>query len=245
VAGHSHWAGIKHKKAIIDAKRGKVFSRMAKEIIVAAKAGGGKVDANMGLRAAVDRAKAVNMPKDKIERAIKSGTGELPGVTYERVGYEGYGPGGVAILLDLLTDSRNRSAAELRKIFSLRGGNMEGSVAWMFESKGLIGIDAAAIEEDALMELALEAGADDIQTTDGGYEVTCSPSDFSAVKQAILDAGIEPTLAEVTMLPQNLLEVDFKTARKALTLLEELDDHEDVQNVYTNLNIPEELANAE
>jgi len=245
VAGHSHWAGIKHKKAVVDAKRGKLFSRMAKEIIVAAKSGGGNIDANNSLRAAVDRAKAINMPKDKIERAIKSGTGELPGVSYERVAYEGYGPGGVAILLDILTDSRNRTAAELRKIFSLKGGNMDGSVAWMFESKGLIAIPVDAIGEDDLMELALEAGAEDIQKSDDTYEVTSSPSDFQDVKQAIEDAGIEPSLAEVTMLPQNLVKLDLKTAQKALSLLDELDDHDDVQNVYTNLDVPEELTGDE
>jgi YebC/PmpR family DNA-binding regulatory protein len=245
MAGHSHWAGIKHKKAIVDAKRGKLFSRMAKEIIVAAKAGGGNPDANVSLRAAVDRAKAVNMPKDKIERAIKSGTGELPGVTYERVAYEGYGPGGVAILLDILTDSRNRTAAELRKIFSLRGGNMEGSVAWMFESKGLISVPADAIGEDRLMEIALEAGAEDIQTSDDVHEVTTAPGDFQDVKQAMFDAGLEPEVAEVTMLPQSLVTLDLDTARKALALLEELDDHDDVQNVYTNLDVPPELADGD
>ena len=242
MAGHSHWAGIKHKKAIVDAKRGNILSRMAKEIIVAAKAGGGNPDANISLRAAVDRAKAVNMPKDKIERAIKSGTGELPGVTYERVAYEGYGPGGVAILLDILTDSRNRTAAELRKIFSLRGGNMEGSVAWMFESKGLISVAADAIGEDQLMEIALEAGAEDFQTTDDVHEVTTAPGDFQSVKQAVTDAGVEPEVAEVTMLPQSLVKLDLATAKKALNLLEELDDHDDVQNVYTNLDVPPELA---
>jgi YebC/PmpR family DNA-binding regulatory protein len=245
MAGHSHWAGIKHKKAVVDAKRGKLFSRVAKEIIVAAKAGGGNPDANASLRAAVDRAKAVNMPKDKIERAIKSGTGELPGVTYERVAYEGYGPGGVAILLDILTDSRNRTAAELRKIFSLRGGNMEGSVAWMFESKGLISVPADAIDEDRLMEIALEGGAEDIQTTDDVYEVTTAPGDFQDVRQALLDAGLEPEVAEVTMLPQSLVKLDLDTARKALNLLEELDDHDDVQNVYTNLDVPPELADGD
>jgi YebC/PmpR family DNA-binding regulatory protein len=245
MAGHSHWAGIKHKKAVVDAKRGKLFSRVAKEIIVAAKAGGGNPDANASLRAAVDRAKAVNMPKDKIERAIKSGTGELPGVTYERVAYEGYGPGGVAILLDILTDSRNRTAAELRKIFSLRGGNMEGSVAWMFESKGLISVPVDAIDEDRLMEIALEAGAEDIQTSDDVYEVTTAPGDFQDVRQAMLDADLEPEVAEVTMLPQSLVKLDLDTAKKALNLLEELDDHDDVQNVYTNLDVPPELADGE
>ena len=242
MAGHSHWAGIKHKKAVVDAKRGRLFSKLAKEISIAARVGGGNPEANIALRAAIERAKAANMPKDNIERAIKSGTGELPGVRYERLAYEGYGPGGIAILLDVLTDNRNRTAAELRKIFSLRGGNMEGSVAWMFESKGLITFPADKIEEDKLLEIVLEAGADDLQDVDGTYEITTSPSNFQAVKQAILDAGIEPEVAELTMLPQTLIKLDPETTKRGLALLEELNDHDDVQNVYTNLDIPAELA---
>jgi len=242
VSGHSHWAGIKHKKAIVDAKRGRVFSRLAKEIIVAAKNGGGNPDANISLRAAIDRAKAANLPNSNIERAIKSGTGELPGVTYERLAYEGYGPKGIAILLDVLTDSRNRTAAELRKIFSLRGGNMDGSVAYLFEARGLITLPAAAIDEDQLMEIVLDAGADDLQKVDQTYEITTTPSDFNAVKQAIARRGLKPEVAEVTQLPQALVRLDLVSARKALALLEDLDDHEDVQNVYTNLDVPPELA---
>jgi len=242
VAGHSHWAGIKHKKAIVDAKRGKLFSRLAKEVVIAARQGGGNPDANLALRAAVDRAKSFNMPNSNIDRAIKSGTGELPGVTYERVVYEGYGPGGIAVLLDILTDNRNRTAAELRKIFSLRGGNMEGSVAWMFENKGLITVAADAIGEDELMEAVLDAGAEDMQRVDASYEITAAPGDFAAVKQAIVDRGIAPELAELTMLPNALITLDLDAARKGLALLEELDDHDDVQNVYTNLDIPPELA---
>ena len=242
MAGHSHWAGIKHKKAIVDAKRGKLFSRLAKEVVIAARQGGGNPDANLALRAAVDRAKSFNMPNSNIDRAIKSGTGELPGVTYERVVYEGYGPGGIAVLLDILTDNRNRTAAELRKIFSLRGGNMEGSVAWMFENKGLITVAAEAIGEDELMEAVLDAGAEDMQRVDASYEITAAPGDFAAVKQAIVDRGIAPELAELTMLPNALITLDLDAARKGLALLEELDDHDDVQNVYTNLDIPPELA---
>jgi len=242
MSGHSHWAGIKHKKAVVDAKRGKLFSRLAKEIIVAARAGGGNPDANLGLRTAIDKAKSFSVPNNNIERAIKSGSGEIPGVTYDRVPYEGYGPGGVAILLDILTDNRNRTAAELRKIFSQRGGNMEGSVAWMFEAKGLITLPADAIDEDELMEIVLEAGADDLARTEDSYEITTSPSDFSAVRQAILDKELEPDVAELTMLPQNLVTVDGAIARRALALLEELDDHDDVQNVYTNLDVSPELA---
>jgi len=242
VAGHSHWAGIKHKKAIVDAKKGRLFSKIAKEIIAAARSGGGNPDANIALRAAVERANAANMPKEKIERAIKSGTGELPGVSYERLAYEGYGPGGVAILLDVLTDSRNRTAAELRKIFSLRGGNMDGSVAWMFETKGLITVPADAIDEDALLEIVLETGAEDMQKVDETYEITTAPSDFNAVKQAIIERGTEPEVAEITRLPQSLVKLDLEAARKALALLEQLNDHDDVQNVYTNLDVPAELA---
>ena len=242
MSGHSHWAGIKHKKAVVDAKKGRVFSRLAKEIIVAARAGGGNPDGNAALRAAIDRARAANMPRDNIERAIKSGTGELPGVTYERLVYEGYGPGGVAVLLDVLTDNRNRTAAELRKIFSLRGGNMDGSVAWMFEARGLITIPTDAIDEDDLMEIAIEAGADDMQTVDQTYEITTSPGDFSTVKQAITERGIEPEVAEVTQLPQTLVQLDPERARRALALLQNLDDHDDVQNVYTNFDVPAQLA---
>ena len=242
MSGHSHWAGIKHKKAIVDAKRGRVFSRLAKEIIVAARACGGNPEGSLTVRAAVDRAKAANMPKDNIERAIKSGTGELPGVTYERLAYEGYGPGGMAILLDVLTDSRNRTAAELRKIFSLRGGNMDGSVAWMFETKGLITIPADAVDEDELMEAVLDAGAEDMQNVDGTYEITTGPGDFNAVREAIAALEVEPEVAEVTQLPQTLVKLELDVARRALALLQELDDHDDVQNVYTNLDVPAELA---
>ena len=242
MSGHSHWAGIKRKKAVVDAKRGRVFSKIAKDIIVAARSGGGNPDGNLALRYAVEKAKAVNMPRDNIERAIKSGTGELPGVSYDRLVYEGYGPGGVAILLDILTDNRNRTASEIRKIFSLRGASLDGSVAWMFENKGLITLPADVVDEDDLMEIVLDAGAEDLQDADGTYEVTTSPADFTAVREAIVARGLAPQVAEITMLPQNLLTLDEETARKALALLQELDDHDDVQNVYTNLDIPPDLA---
>ena len=242
MSGHSHWAGIKRKKAVVDARRGKLFSRLAKEIIVAARAGGANPEASIAVRAAVDRAKSFSMPSANIERAIKSGTGELPGVSYERLAYEGYGPGGIAILLDILTDSRNRTASELRKIFSLRGGNMDGSVAWMFESKGLITVPADATDEDTLLEIVLEAGADDMQTLDAAFEITTTPSDFTTVRDALAARDVPTDVAEVTMLPQTLIQLDLPTTRKALALLGELDDHDDVQNVYTNLDIPPELA---
>ena len=242
MSGHSHWAGIKHKKALVDAKKGKVFSKIAKDIILAASTGGGDPDGNIALRAAIESAKAANMPRDNIERAVKRGTGELPGVTYETVTYEGYGPHGIAILVEVLTDSRNRTAAELRKIFSLRGGKMEGSVAWMFETKGLLTLPADAIGEDELMELALEAGADDMVRSDQVFEITTSPHDFNAVKQAVLRRGLKPEVAELTRLPQALVKLEPDAARKALNLLEELQDHDDVKNVYTNFDVPADLA---
>lgn len=244
MSGHSHWATIKHKKAATDAKKGKLFSKLAKDIIMAAQQGGGDPDANFTLRSAIDAAKAANVPKDNIERAIKRGTGELPGVTYERLTYEGYGPHGIAILVEVLTDSRNRTAAELRKIFSQRGGKMEGSVAWMFEARGLLTVPADAIGEDELMELVLDAGADDMVRSDGTYEITTSPAQFSKVKQALLDKGLTPGVAELTRLPQTLVRLEGDAAQKALNLLEELEDHDDVQNVYTNLDVPPELADA-
>jgi YebC/PmpR family DNA-binding regulatory protein len=244
VSGHSHWATIKHKKGAADAKRGKVFSRIAKEIILAAQRGGGDPDSSPALRTAVEAAKAVNMPKDNIERAIKRGTGELPGVTYESLTYEGYGPHGIAILVEVVTDNRNRTAAELRKVFALRGGKLEGSVAWMFESKGLLTVPADAIEENDLMELVLEAGADDLTRQESVYEVTTSPQDFHAVKKAITDRGLTPGMAELTRLPKDLITLEGDASRKALALLEELDDHDDVKNVYTNFDVPAELAEA-
>lgn len=236
MSGHSHWATIKHKKAATDAKKGKLFSKLAKDIIMAAQQGGGDPDANFSLRAAIDAAKAANVPKDNIERAIKRGTGELPGITYERLTYEGYGPHGVALLVDVVTDSRNRTASELRKIFSTRGGKMEGSVAWMFEAKGLITLPADAIAEDELMELVLNAGADDLVRSGDTYEITTSPQEFNRVKQALADRGLTPEVAELTRLPQQLIKLDGEAAQKVMNLLEELEDHDDVQNVYTNFD---------
>ena len=242
MSGHSHWATIKHKKAATDAKRGKLFSKLAKDIIMAAQQGGADTDTNFTLRSAIEAAKAANVPRDNIERAVKRGTGELPGVIYERLTYEGYGPHGIAILAEVLTDSRNRTAAEIRKIFSQRGGKMEGSVAWMFEAKGLLTVAADAIGEEELMELALDAGADDLVRTNGTYEITTSPTEFHKVRQALLDKGLTPQVAELTRLPKDLITLEGETARKALNLLEELEDHDDVQNVYTNLDVPEDMA---
>jgi YebC/PmpR family DNA-binding regulatory protein len=244
MSGHSHWATIKHKKAATDAKRGKLFSKLAKDIIMAAQGGGGDADANYALRGAIDAAKAANVPRDNIDRAVKRGTGELPGVSYERLSYEGYGPHGIAIVVDVLTDSRNRTASELRKIFSLRGGKMEGSVAWMFESKGLITVPAEGVVEDDLMALVLDAGADDLTRQETAFEITTSPHDFHKVRQALLDRGLKIEVAELTRLPQALIMLDGEASRKALALLEELQDHDDVQSVYTNLDVPADLAAA-
>jgi len=247
MAGHSHWAGIKHKKALVDAKRGKLWSRLAKAIIVAAKHGGGDPDANLRLRYAIDDAKAVSMPKDNIQRAIKRGTGELDGGNLEEVVYEGYGAGGVAILCEVLTDNRNRTAGEIRKIFELANGKLgsSGCVAWMFDSKGLLLVPAEAVEEEKLMELALEAGADDVQRVGDKFEITCDPTVFRDLTKAIAEAGIQPETAEITRIAQNNVDVaDPDTAQKVLKLMERLDEHDDVQNVSANFNIPDEVLKA-
>jgi YebC/PmpR family DNA-binding regulatory protein len=242
MAGHSHWAGIKHKKALIDAKRGKLWSKLSKAIIVAARMGGGNPDANNRLRLAIDAAKAVSLPKDNIQRAIKRGAGETEGVHYEEVIYEGYGAGGVAILCDIVTDNRNRTASEVRKIFELADGKLggAGSVAWMFEKKGLFLIRAAKADEDRLMEIALEAGADDVRRADDKFEITCAPDAYSAVQKALADAGIEPEVSELSRLPKETKDVnDPDVARKILKLMNRLDDHDDVQSVTSNFNIPD------
>ncbi len=243
MAGHSHWAGIKHKKALIDAKRGKVWSKMAKAIIVAAKMGGGDPDQNLRLRYAIDDAKSVSVPKDNITRAIKKGTGELAGGNLEEVIYEGYGPSGVAVLCEVLTDNRNRTAPEIRKVFEIAGGKLgsTGCVAWMFDSKGLFLIAADKTDEDTLMELALESGADDVATVGDKFEITCDPNAFQARSKALEDAEITPEFKEITRIPQNTVELDASTAKKVLTLMERLDDHDDVQNVSANFNIPEDV----
>lgn len=239
MAGHSHWAGIKHKKALIDNKRGKLWSRLSKAIIVAAKIGGGDTDINIRLRKAIDDAKAVSMPKDNIERAIKRGTGELEGGNLEEVLYEGYGPGGVAILCEAMTDNRNRTAPEMRNLFERNGGNLgtTNSVAYLFDRKGLFVFDAKTNEE-LLTEIALENGADDVQRNDAnGFEVTCSPDAFSDLLVAFEDAGLAPEISEVTRLPQTTIDVDGSVAKQVMRLLELLDEHDDVQSVSTNLNI--------
>ena len=243
MAGHSHWAGIKHKKALVDAKRGKMWSKLSKAIIVAAKMGGGDPDANLRLRYAIDDAKAVSMPKDNIERAIKKGTGELDSDMIEEVVYEGYGAGGVAVLCEIFTDNRNRTAPEIRKIFEMSNGKLgsTGCVAWMFESKGLFLIPAAQTDEDTLMELALEAGADDVRRDGDSFEITCDPSAYETVSAALKQAGIEPEASQLAKIPQTTVDLDADTARKALKLMERLDDHDDVQSVASNFNIPDEV----
>jgi YebC/PmpR family DNA-binding regulatory protein len=241
MAGHSHWANIAHKKSLIDAKRGKHWSKLAKAIIVAAK-GGGDPAMNLRLRYAIDDAKAVSMPKDNIERAIKKGTGELESNSFDEVLYEGYGPGGVAVLCDMLTDNRNRTAPEIRKIFEMAGGKLGATncVAWMFDRKGLITIPASQTDESTLMELALDAGADDVRQTGDSFEVICNPDVYAKVADAISAAGLTPSSSEITRLPKDTVDLDVETGRAVLKLMEALDDHDDVQKVAANFNIPDE-----
>jgi len=243
MAGHSHWAGIKHKKALVDAKRGKMWSKLSKAIIVAAKMGGGDPDSNLRLRYAIDDAKAVSMPKDNINRAIKKGTGELEGVSFEELVYEGYGPGGVAILCDVLTDNRNRTASEIRKCFELCEGKLgsSGCVAWIFETKGLFLISTEKADEDTLMELALEAGADDVNQAGENFEVTCPANVYQELSKTLAQAEIQPDLSRITRVPGNTVDLDAETARKVLRLMERLDDLDDVQNVSANFNIPNDV----
>lgn len=242
MSGHSKWSTIKHKKAAQDAKRGKLFTRLIKEISVAARLGGGDIDANPRLRSAVASAKTANMPADNIKRAIQKGTGELPGVTYEEVVYEGYGPGGVAVLIETMTDNRMRTTPEIRHLFSKHGGNMgePNSVAWMFDKRGFVAVPDAAASEDALMEAALEAGAEDMRHEDGRFEIYCPPEAFSAVQQAIEALGVEPSEASLTYEPQNTVTLAGKKAEQCLRLLDVLEDHEDVQNLHANLEVDDD-----
>ncbi|MBN1765331.1 MAG: YebC/PmpR family DNA-binding transcriptional regulator [Sedimentisphaerales bacterium] len=243
MSGHSHWAGIKHKKAAIDAKRGKLWSKVARGIIVAAKTGGGDPDANLSLRYAIDKAREANMPKDTIEKAIKKGTGDLEGVNYEEVLYEGYGNNGVAIMCEVLTDNRNRTAGELRKIFDSKGGSLgaSGCVAWIFSKKGLFTVNTADVEEETLMEIALEAGADDIKQVEDSFEITSSVDAYEAVKKALQDNEITVQVAELSQIPSNTITLDEEGSRKILSLMDALEDQDDVQNVYANFDIPEDI----
>ncbi len=243
MAGHSHWANISRKKALIDNKRGKLWSKLAKAIIVAAKMGGGDPDANLRLRYAIADARAVSMPNENITRAIKTGTGELQSGNLEEVIYEGYGPGGVAVMCEILSDNRNRTAPEIRKIFELNDGKLGATncVAWMFERKGLFVVDSTKIDEDKLMEIALEAGADDVKLSGDKFEVTCDAALFGAVASALQSAGVEPDSSQLTRLPANTVNVDDPdVARKVLNLMEQLDNHDDVQSVAANFSIPDE-----
>ena len=246
MSGHSKWSSIKHKKAATDAKRGKIFTKLIKEITVAARLGGGEIDTNPRLRSAVLAAKSENMPKDNIERAIKKGTGELKGVNYEESIYEGYGPGGAAVLIESLTDNRNRTVADIRYIFGKAGGSMgeNGCVAWMFAKKGYIAVESKAVDEETLMEAALEAGAEDIREDNSNFEVITAPEDFEAVKAAIEAASIPYTIAEVTALPQSTTYLKGKEAEQMVRLMEALEDCDDVQKVYTNADIPDEIVNS-
>jgi YebC/PmpR family DNA-binding regulatory protein len=244
MSGHSKWSTIKHKKGAADAKRGKVFTRIIKEMTIAARLGGGDPDANPRLRAAVAEAKANNMPKDNIERAIKRGTGELEGATYEEVTYEGYGPGGVAIIVEALTDNGNRTTPEIRHTFEKNGGNLgtPGSVKFQFERKGYFAVEKSAADEDKLMEIALEAGADDLQSDDpDAFEVYTSPESFEAVRQALENSKIPTVEAKLGMIPANYVTLDENKSRQVMKLLEALDDHDDVQNVWSNFDIPAEM----
>ena len=242
MAGHSHWAGIKHKKAAVDAKRGKLWSKLSKAIIVAAKMGGGDPEANVRLRTAIADAKAVSMPKDNIARAIKKGTGELDGGNVEEILYEGYGPNGVAVLCDILTDNRNRTAPELRKLFEVNDGKLgeTGCVAWMFERKGLFVIPRESVDEEQLMELALEAGAEDIKQSGEFFEIVCDPDLFSSIEDALKAGSFECQSSQVTRIPKNTVELDAAAARKVLKLMDALDEHDDVQNVSANFDMSSE-----
>jgi YebC/PmpR family DNA-binding regulatory protein len=242
MSGHSKWSKVKHVKAVVDAKRGKTFTKIIKEITVAARIGGGDIDGNPRLRAAVMAAKQSNMPADNIKRAIQKGTGELPGVVYDEITYEGYGPGGVAVLVEAMTDNKNRTVSEMRYVFSRNNGNMgeAGSVSWMFSKKGSIVIDKNAVTEDKLMEVALEAGADDIQEDSGNFEVLTTPAAFEKVNVALQSNQIPVISSEVAMVPQTWIKLTGKEAQQVLKLVEALEDHDDVQKVWANFDIAEE-----
>jgi len=242
MGGHSHWATIKRHKGAQDAKRGKIFTRIIRELTIAAR-GGGDPDGNPRLRLAIAKAKEANMPGDTMKKAIQRGTGELPGVAYEEFTLEGYGPGGTALLLEITSDNRNRTVAEIRSLFTKNHGNMAeaGAVAWQFHKKGLVTIEKGKVDEDTLLSLALEAGAEDVKVGDKSFEVITSPQDFEAVKKALVDAKIETTLAEISYIPQNTIRLDEKPAEQMLKLMEIMDEHDDVQKVHANFDISDEV----
>jgi YebC/PmpR family DNA-binding regulatory protein len=243
MGGHSHWSTIKRKKGAEDARKGKVFTKIIREITSAARIGGGDITGNPRLRLAVDKAKSVNMPADNIKKAIQRGTGELPGVNYEELTYEGYGPGGVAMLIEISTDNKNRTVSEVRNLLDKNGGRMgeAGSVAWMFGKKGRLVVEAARADEDKLMTLVLEAGAEDMKTDNGTFEIITEPGDFEPVRQAVEAAGIPTVTAEVSYVPQSTVRVEGKEAERVLKLMEVLEDHDDVQAVHANFDIPDEV----
>jgi len=242
MSGHSKWASIKHKKMAQDAKRGKLFTKLIRELTIAAREGGGNPETNPRLRQAIERAKEANMPQDNITRAIKRGTGELPGQVFEEVMYEGYGPAGVALIVQVLTDNKNRTTSEIRNIFSKKGGNLAGagSVSWIFQRKGYILVSKDKVDEDTIMNLAIEAGAEDIKSEGKNYEIITSPEDFEKVKEYLKTNNIPLSSAEVTMLPTSTVKVTGQVAKQVLSLVEALEEHDDVQNVYSNFDIPEE-----
>ena len=244
MSGHSHWAGIKYKKAALDAKRGKAWSKIARMIIVAAKQGGGDPSANLTLRYAIDKAKAANMPKDTIEKAIKKGTGELEGTSFEEVLYEGYGPSGVAIMVEALTDNRNRTGPEVKRLFEKHGGSLgtSGCVNWMFTKKGLITVNAANADEEQVLDIALNAGADDMQAVGEVFEITCEPGAYEELKKTLDENEIPIEVAEISMVPQSTIDIsDEHIARRIISLMEAFEDHDDVQNTYANFDIPDEI----
>jgi YebC/PmpR family DNA-binding regulatory protein len=246
MSGHSKWASIKHKKGALDAKRGKIFSRIIKELTVAARAGGGDPDMNPRLRTIIADAKQANMPADNIKRAIRKGTGEEPGVSYDEAQYEAYGPGGAAVIIDVLTDNKNRTVGELRHLLEKNAGNLAaaGAVAWMFSKKGYIVIEKSKAEEEKLMAAVLDAGADDLQDDGDNWEVYSAPDAFQAVVDAVKALGIEPDSAKVSMIPQNYVTLEGKTAQQMMRLMDALDDHDDVQNVASNFDISEKEIEA-
>jgi len=243
MSGHSHWATIKHKKGAVDAKRGVHWSKLSRAIIIAARHGGGDPNMNLKLRYAIGKAREVSMPKDNIERAIKRGTGEVEGLTFDEITYEGFGPGGAAVLVEILTDNRNRTNGEVRKIFERGGGNMGGAgcVGYLFERKGLFHITAEGIDEDTLLATVLDAGADDLRRTGPSFEIVCDPLAFNKVQEALQKAGLNVTNAELAQIPKTPMDVDAETAKRVVRLMEALDDHDDVQNVYSNINMTEEI----
>ena len=244
MSGHSKWASIKHKKGVVDAKRGQLFTKLIREITVAAREGGGNPDGNPRLRTAIERAKQANMPLENIEKAIKRGTGELEGVTYESCNFEGYGPGGVAIMIETLTDNKNRTSAEIRNIFSKKGGNLAGagSVSWIFKKKGYFLIDKNQISEDEIYTISIEAGAEDIQPTEKNYEILCDPKDFEKIKEVFSKKGIKCEVAEISMIPSSKVKLSSEEdVKQLLSLIEALEEHDDVQKVYANFDISDEM----